>query len=78
MSLLGQTLGELGKYDEAERLLLAAYEGVHENPAAAASSRARCLERIVHLYEARGMTDEAASWRAKAEAAAKPVKAGAP
>jgi len=76
MSLLGQTLGELGKYDEAERLLLAAYEGVQRNPAAAATSRARCLDRIVHLYEARGMTDEAASWRAKVGAAPQPAKAG--
>jgi serine/threonine protein kinase/tetratricopeptide (TPR) repeat protein len=67
-SLLGGSLLGQGKYAEAEPLLLAGYDGLKGRPAATAKARAQlaeALERLISLYDAWGMPEQAAAWRAK-------------
>ncbi len=74
-SLLGECLLGERKYDEAEALVLAGYEGMKTRESTIAKmSRPRLAEaalRVVRLYEAWGKPEEAAQWR-------KTIAAGAP
>lgn len=67
-SLLGAALLGQAKYDEAEPLLLEGYEGLKQReakiPPQAKHLRLReAVERLVELYDARGMQDRADEWR---------------
>jgi hypothetical protein len=66
-SALGAALSGQGKCEEAEPLLLAAYEELRlEPPPPAFAGRSReTLYRIVKLYEEWGKKDQAAQWRKK-------------
>jgi eukaryotic-like serine/threonine-protein kinase len=68
-SMLGGSLLGQKRYEEAEPLILAGYEGmkVHKTatPALNKLPLSECAERVVELYEAWGKTDEAAKWRSK-------------
>jgi eukaryotic-like serine/threonine-protein kinase len=76
-SQLGGALLVQKKYDEAEPLLLAGYEGLkhREKKMPKDSTRiSEAIERLVQLYEATDKKDEAAKWQKELEAikAAKP------
>jgi serine/threonine protein kinase/tetratricopeptide (TPR) repeat protein len=66
-SMLGGSLLGQEKYAEAEPLLLAGYEGMHQREAKIPPPRkirlTDALERLVQLYEALNKPDEAAQWR---------------
>jgi tetratricopeptide (TPR) repeat protein len=62
-SLLGECLTGLGRYDEAERLLLHAYPLLRDQPGADPEPTLAAARRLVKLYEAWGKPDEAARWR---------------
>jgi tetratricopeptide (TPR) repeat protein len=72
-SLLGQK-----NYAEAERLLLAGYEGMKQReakiPTNAKKYLTEALERLVQLYDAWGKPEQAATWRTKLEQAKTPTK----
>ena len=73
-SLLGEAIAELGRFDEAEPLLLDGERGLAERAEAIpAESRdlveREALTRLVALYEAWGKPDQAAEWRLKLPAA---------
>jgi hypothetical protein len=69
MSLLGRALLGQGRYTEAEPLIVPGYEGMKEREAKIAvperPSLREAAERVVHLYEAWGQTEQAAAWKAK-------------
>jgi serine/threonine protein kinase len=78
LGLLGGCLFGLGRYPEAEPLLLRAFEAIkaHE-PRIPAPSRSILVEagaRIIALYDAWGKKAKADEWRAKLGAAATPGK----
>jgi hypothetical protein len=62
----------LKRYDQAERLLRAGYEGMkRQAQAIPTESQVRLRqagERLVRLYEAMGKKDEAARWRQDVQA----------
>jgi hypothetical protein len=64
----GALLGQM-KYDDAEPLLLAGYQGLIERQSQIPSnSKARIVEavdRLIELYIATGKPEKAAAWRAK-------------
>jgi tetratricopeptide (TPR) repeat protein len=66
-SILGEVLAGLGKYDEAELLLLASHEGLKQReskiPKESQFILTDTLGRLVSLYGAWGKQDEAAKWR---------------
>jgi tetratricopeptide (TPR) repeat protein len=68
-SLLGGSLLGLGRFDEAEPLLLSAYEGMKRQedkiPAAGKPRISETLERLVQLHETTGRWEKAAEWRRK-------------
>jgi serine/threonine protein kinase/tetratricopeptide (TPR) repeat protein len=78
-SLLGDALVVQGKFDEAEPMLLASYEGLRSEPKTPETSdgqdrRREALERIVRMYDAwhlaqpaKGADSAAAEWRARLE-----------
>jgi tetratricopeptide (TPR) repeat protein len=71
-SLLGAALLGQKKFDEAEPLLLAGYQGMKLREATilepAKVSLPEAIERLVQLYEATDNKDEAAKWRKKLDA----------
>jgi hypothetical protein len=64
-SVLGQCLAHQGSFDEAEVLLLKAYEGINNHPMVPLKDQQKAMERIKKLYEAWGKPDEVEKWRAK-------------
>ncbi len=65
-SLLGACLTALGRYDEAEPLLLDAHKVLAASPVDRAGGQTRAaVERIITHYLARDMPDKAEEWRAK-------------
>jgi tetratricopeptide (TPR) repeat protein len=66
-NLLGDCLTALGRYADAEPLLLDSYEQLRANPDAPAEQVRQALERIIGLYHAWGKPGRAAEWRAKPE-----------
>ena len=70
-SVLGGCLTGLGRFDEAEPLLVGGYEAVRKvQPDSSYTRDARA--RLVALYLAWGKPEQAARWRAEGEAAAAP------
>jgi tetratricopeptide (TPR) repeat protein len=61
----GLCLGELGRYEEAERLLIEAYPQLH----AIQDEQENMVRYTVQLYEAWGKPEQADKWRARLPAA---------
>ena len=61
-SLWGVHLAALGRYDEAEPLLLAAYETIHAAKGRDDISTVTARKRIRALYEIQGLDSEAAKF----------------
>jgi len=61
------TLSELQRYDEAESRLLDGYETLSATLGPSHAYVLRTAEALAELYEAQGMFDQAAPWRARAE-----------
>jgi len=76
-SMLGESLALQKKYDEAEPLLLSAYQGLQkraaEMPSGFEESITKAMERLADLYQAWGKKEEAARWRKEMQAT-KPEK----
>jgi tetratricopeptide (TPR) repeat protein/tRNA A-37 threonylcarbamoyl transferase component Bud32 len=64
-SLLGDCLAKQGRYGDAEQLLVGGYTALAAAPGVPPMRRAQALERIIAMYEARGMPARVAEWRAK-------------
>jgi hypothetical protein len=68
-SLLGTSLMEQKKYEEAEPLLLSAYAGVTQRKETIAANSRHLIEdtrtSLVKLYKIWGKPDKAAEWEAK-------------
>ena len=71
-SVLGECLTALGRYDEAEPLVLESYERLQAVLGESGTETRKALPRIVKLYEAwdasepnQGYAEKAAEWRAK-------------
>lgn len=68
-SSLGEALTRLGRFDEAEPLVLEGYQGVDARKVGLGPGQDSYLHdaarRVVGLYEAWNKPDEAAAWRAK-------------
>jgi tetratricopeptide (TPR) repeat protein len=69
-SSLGATLTALGRYAEAEPLVVPAYTELNRKLGRQARDSQSALERVVRLYEAWGKPEEAQSYRAPRRAAA--------
>lgn len=64
-SVLGAALAGIGACDEAARRLLAAAEGVSNDPSVPQSVLIRILERVISVLERCGHGERAGVWRAK-------------
>ena len=64
-SMLGETLIDQQRYEEAEPLVLEGYEGMRGALEVPEIRPREALERIVKLYEQWDKPDQAAEWRAK-------------
>jgi len=64
-SLLGGCLADLGRDAEAEGLLIEGYERMSKSADADPGRVAEALDRLVRFYEAAGLADRAAAWRAR-------------
>jgi tetratricopeptide (TPR) repeat protein len=77
-SQLGGALLGQKNYADAEKMLLAGYEGMKQRedqiPARSKIRLTRSLERLVQLYDAWGQKDKADEWRKKLEQAKAEVK----
>jgi len=63
---LGWCLGELGRYPEAERLLLGGYEDLAAKLGPRHAWTRQVIAHLVRLYENWKRPAQAAAWRAKA------------
>jgi non-specific serine/threonine protein kinase/serine/threonine-protein kinase len=72
MSRLGDTLGEGGKSDEAEELLVEAVDLLERAGSGSQEARQRAVERLITYYEKTGQPGKAARWRARAGPAQRP------
>ncbi len=68
VSLLGQSLADQGRHEEAEPLLLESYEKM-DPPAVSAHRKEEARARLVRLYEGWGKPEMADRWRAPSEEA---------
>ena len=64
-SFLGGCLTDLGRYDEAEALLVESYPAIRAVNGVQGRKTRGALQRIIRLFEVQGETDLAAEWRAK-------------
>jgi len=62
---LGEVLAQQKKFDDAEPLLLAGYDGIKDNRAAPAEPRRQAIQRLANLYQAWGKPEQAALWRTR-------------
>jgi serine/threonine protein kinase/TolA-binding protein len=67
-SELGGVLTELKRYDEAEPMLLKAYQTLEQSSGVPPAYIEDAKKRIVELYEKQGDSAKAAQWRTKAKA----------
>jgi serine/threonine protein kinase/tetratricopeptide (TPR) repeat protein len=65
VAVLGISLAGLGRFDEAEPMLLAAAAGIEQHPHAPESYWTRVRQSVASLYEQMGREEEAASWRTR-------------
>ena len=64
-SALGEALAAQGRHDEAERLLLAGYDGLRAHASAPAPCVRVAIERLAAFYASRGREADSAAWRAR-------------
>jgi tetratricopeptide (TPR) repeat protein len=64
----GECLIDMGRYDQAEAVLLQATDGLERNFGASHTATRRAYSELVRLYAAWGRPAEAERWRGKAEA----------
>ncbi|HMP15691.1 MAG TPA: serine/threonine-protein kinase, partial [Gemmatales bacterium] len=64
-SLLDQVLTRQHRFEEAEALLLQAYENLHDNTAANPELLDGCLQNLVEHYQTRGLPGEVVRWQAR-------------
>ena len=71
-SVRGGALAGLGRFAEAEPLLVSAYEGIKDRGGVAPVDKRRALDRIIQLYDSwnatelgKGYAEKAAEWRGK-------------
>ncbi len=69
---LGAALTALGRYPEAQDLLLSGCEGLQASPGISRKQREAALGHLVTLYETWGKPDKAAEWRARRDAPPRP------
>jgi hypothetical protein len=67
-SMLGEALSRLGRFDEAEPLLLAGFNVIKAKPRAPAKAKRAALDRLIRHFEACGKSDQASEFRALASA----------
>ena len=73
MSLLGESLTGLRRFEAAEPIAIKGYELIASGSTSAAREKRRvAIEQIVALYEAWNDPDKAATWRAKLRRDASP------
>ena len=65
-SLLGSSLIEQRRFDEAERMLLNAYDQIATGGDAGVQNQHLLVDRIIELYDVWGKPAEAAEWKSKA------------
>jgi hypothetical protein len=75
-SLLGGGLVALGRYAEAEPLVVEGYRTLKQKRGAAYRRSRQALGRVVELYDAWGRSAEAARWRAELVAPEREAGAG--
>ena len=66
----GECLMRLGRFDDAEQVLLAAHAALKDDPRPRPRQSQRIIHRLVELYAGRGKDDKAAEFRALLPAAA--------
>jgi tetratricopeptide (TPR) repeat protein len=75
-SLLGDCLIHLTKYEEAEAILLASYEGMKQREAQMKDLDRvyliQSISNLVQVYEHRGLPEKAADWQRKLDASTPP------
>ena len=64
-STLGECLTALQRFDEAEPVLVGAYEALLGAKGEAFAATVTALQRVITLYDAWGKPEQAAEWRAK-------------
>ena len=64
-SALGAALAGLRRFDEAEPLLVAGYEGLRDSPVAPPAHLRAAVERLVSFYGASGRPEQAMVWRTR-------------
>ena len=64
-SALGAALAGLRRFDEAEPLLVAGYEGLRDLPVAPPAHLRVSIERLVSFYVASGRAEQAMVWRTR-------------
>ena len=62
-SVLGASLTALGRYSEAETVLLEAFQNLRTPPVRSRRDLNDTVVRLIQLYEARGLPEQAASYR---------------
>jgi hypothetical protein len=62
-SQLGEILVHLNRYDEAEPLLVAGYEGMKDHPRAPMDRKRQSIVALVLLYDRSNRPDDASRWR---------------
>jgi hypothetical protein len=65
---LGQCLAAMGRWTEAERLLIQSCQTVTETTAAPVDTQRAILETMVRCFENRGLIAQAAGYRARLQA----------
>jgi serine/threonine-protein kinase len=62
-SVLGECLTDLHRYDEAETLLTTSYKTIYDFKGNTTKLAQQALRRLIKLYEAKGQSEKAASFR---------------
>jgi hypothetical protein len=63
--LLGSCVGDVGRFAEAEELLIQSYEALRATGDSERRRAELALERLVRLYEAWGRPEEAVAYRSQ-------------
>jgi tetratricopeptide (TPR) repeat protein len=69
VSSLGAALAQTGDRAEAERLLIAGYEGLRDGPYTPRAQLRPSIERLVSFYETSGRRNDASGWRKRLQEA---------
>lgn len=63
MSVYGAALTGLTQFDEAEKVLIPAAEGILEKPQVSGKRQRAIVQRTIELYDKWNKPEEAAQWR---------------